>query len=255
MRKKAQSPPRKVVKAKGALPSPVVAPKRVVVPWYRRRTNQAGGALLLVLVIWFAVTVFGNIRDGREQKRREVRAVLQFERKVTLLNAPLAPILQTIQTSPDAFLQGDLPPEEFKAQANGWLEGFRKLYNGVKGTKAPAAVQGLVETRGLFAQSAVLYVDAAKAYVQAASVSVPEREAATSLARNLLSHAGAVASMGERQFQKLKNELQLNDPVAKLPPVPIPAEQAPLPAPVPAAPVPPGATPQAPAPAGPSPAP
>lgn len=243
MRKKKPPPPRKTVKAKGAIPTPVVAPKRVVLPWYKKRGNQVGVAFLSLLLILFLVNVFSDLKDSREKKRLEVRAVEQFERKVSLLNAPLNAVFQSIQPTTDGLVAGTVPVEDYRKAADIWLQEFRKLYVGIKDSKVPSDLESLVEAKALYSQGALIYVDAAKVYIQAAAAAGPDREAALTLAENLLTHAGAVASMGEREFQRLKNDLELNDPVVELPEALIPEEEAPLPpaAPVPVDPAAPGA--------------
>lgn len=237
MSRKEQAPQRKVVKARGAIPAPVTAPKRVHVPWYRKRPYQAGLAFLLILVVLFVYNIYSDLSDDRERKRLEVRSVEQFERKLQLLNAPLTEVFQSLQTAPDAFLQGALPQEEYSAQANGWLEEFRKLYTGIKEAQVPPELEGLVQAKALYAQGAVIYVDAAKVYIQATALTGEDRQAAIALGRNLLSHGGAVATEGERAFLTLKEELELNESELILPEPQIPEEQAPAPAAPPVPPV------------------
>lgn len=234
MRKKVTPTPRKTIKARGALPAPVVSPKRVVLPWYKKRGNQAGIAFLALLLTLFLFNVFSDLSDSREKKRLEVRAVKQFERKVSLLNAPLGAVFQSIKPATDGLVAGTVPVEEYRKAANVWLEEFRKLYTGIKGTKVPADLEGLVEARALYSQGALIYLDAAKVLIQAAAVPGAEREATKKLGESLLAHAEAVATMGEREFQRLKNRLELNDPVVRLPKAPIPEEEVPLPAAAPA---------------------
>lgn len=242
MTKKAAPPPRKTIRARGAIPAPVVAPKRVLIPWYKKRGSQAGLAFLALLLVLFLVNVISDLSDSREKKRLEVRAVEQFERKVALLNAPLGAVFQSLKPATDALKAGTLPPEEYKKLAKGWVEEFRKLYTGIKGTKVPADLEGLLEAKALYAQGSLLLVDAAKILAQASG---PERDAAFTLAQNLLSHAGAVTTMGEREFQRLKNELELNDPTVDLPEALIPEEEAPVPPAAPPVPPPDPAAPPA----------
>jgi len=219
------------MKARGALPAPVVAPRRVNLPWYKRPKVQLGIAFAVVFLGVFLFNVVKDIREGSDEKKLQVRSIEQFERRLQLLNAPLAAVYQALQTSPDQFLAGSLSLDDYRTQAEGWVEEFRKLYTGIREAEVREDLEPLVEAKALFSQGSVVLLDAAKAYLQAASVEGAPRQELIDLGRNLLSHGGAVVNMGEIQIQRVKNEFDLNDPPAELPAPVIPEEAAPPPQP------------------------
>jgi hypothetical protein len=231
MPKKDPASTRKPIKARGALPAPVVAPRRLNLPWYKRRNVQLGVAFAVIFLGVFLFNVVKDLREGSSDKRLQARSIEQFERKLQLLNAPLGAVYQAIQASPDQLLAGTLSVDEYRKQAEGWLEEFRKLYSGIKSAEVREDVESLLEAKALFTQGAVVLVDAAKAHLQAASLEGAAREESIKLGRNLLAHGSAVINMGERQIQKVKNEFDLNDPPAELPAPVIPEEEAPPPQP------------------------
>ena len=214
------------MKARGALPAPVVAPRRVNLAWYRRRNVQLGIAFAVIFLGVFLFNVVKDIREGSGDKRLQVRSIEQFERRLQLLNAPLAAVYQALQTSPDQFLAGSLSVDDYRTQAEGWVEEFRKLYTGIKDAEVREDLEPLVESRALFSQGAVVLLDAAKAHLQAASVEGDPRQELINLGRSLLIHGSAVINMGERQIQRVKNDFDLNDPPAELPAPVVPDEEA-----------------------------
>jgi hypothetical protein len=250
MPKKEQASSRKPVKARGALPAPVTAPKRVEVTWYKRRQFQVAIVFGAIFLAVLAFNVIRDLREGSREEKLQVRSIQQFERKLQLLNAPLTEVYQSLQTSTEQFVAGTVAAEEYRRQADGWVEEFRKLYVGIKETEVRAGLDSLLEAKALFTQGAVVLLDGAKIFQQASSTEGPAREASISLGRNLLAHGGAIIGMGERRIQEAKNDFDLNDPPAELPEPVIPEEEAPVPAPTaldPGAVPPPAADPTAPA--------
>ena len=227
MPKKDSAPPRKTVKARGALPAPVVTPKRQEIPWYKRRTVQLGIAFAVVFIGVLAFNVIKDLREGARERRLDERSIEQFERQLTLLNAPLQGVYERIQTGVDQLTAGQLPPEEYRTQAEGWVGEFRTLYNGIKEAEVRQELEPLVESKALFTQGSVILVDAAKAYAQAGAVEGPARETALNLGRYLLNHGSAVIAMAEREIQRLKNERGLNDPEVAIPEPILPEEEPP----------------------------
>ena len=242
MPKKDPASTRKPIKARGALPAPVVAPRRTNLPWYKRRNVQLGIAFGVIFLGVFLFNVVKDLREGEGDERLQIRSIEQFERKLQLLNAPLGGVYEAMQTSPDQFLAGTLPVDDYRKQAEGWVEEFRKLYTGIKTAEIREDLEPLLEAKALFSQGSVLLLDAAKAHLSAASVEGPPRDESIKLGRNLLTHGSSVINMGERQIQKVKNDFDLNNPPVELPAPVIPEEEAqPPPAPVPETPASPDA--------------
>ena len=239
-----QATQRRPIKARGALPTPRTAPQRVTRAWYKRPGYRVVGAALLIILVAGGVAIVLNIRESSRIRNRDVQAVRQFERKVQLLQTPATSIFQAMNQAPSEFLAGTMPPEEFRSQAEGWIEEFRKLNAGLKSGALGTPLETLEEARGLYVQGTMFYIDAAKSFALASRFSAaPDREEAIKLGRNLLAHGAAVVGMGERQMQKLRDRFGLNPETGTPPqevPVQLPEEEAAL---APPAAAPPGAAP------------
>lgn len=235
-----QTTQRRPVKARGTLPTPRTAPPRVTRVWYKRRGYQLVGAALLLTIIAVGVTTVLNIRESSRLRARDVRAVRQFDRKVQLLQTPASSIFESMNQAPADFLAGTMPAEEYRTQAESWIEEFRKLNTGLKSGPLGSPLATLEEARALYVQGTVIYIDAAKSFALASRLSAPDREEAIKQGRNLLYHGSTVLGMGERQMQKLRNRFGLNEEEAKgtpprQMPVQLPEEElAPAPPPPPA---------------------
>jgi hypothetical protein len=256
MAKTTKTPPRKTVKARGALPSPRVAPQRDTTPWHGKIGPRIGMALAAIALIAFIVVTILNARERAEARRQDVRAVEQFERRVADLNSKIEPVLQGLSQAPGAFLAGALPVEEYRTQAESWVTTFRDLNQGIKNLEADPEIEGLVEAKAHYVQGTMIYLDAAKIFVAAAAITDPaEREKTTVLGRNTFLHGTYIYAFGDRDITKLKNEYELNDPPVDPQPPTLPEEEIeiqPPPAPEappadPAAPAEPPAAPPAPA--------
>ena len=208
---------------------PVIAPKRTQTVWYKRPKVQAAVAFAVIFLGILLFNIFKDLSESRNQRRLEVRSIEQFERKLQLFNAPLEGIYSAISSSPEQLIAGTLSVDDYRKQAEGWVAEFRKLYTGIKDTEVRQELDELVAAKGSFAQGAVILVDGTKSLLNAASVEGDARQAAITLGRNLLTHGGAVISMGERQMGELKNEFELNDPPVDLPAPIVPEEEAPPP--------------------------
>lgn len=233
MSKSKHPPPRKTVKAKGALPAPIIAPVREHVPWYKRPKSLAIVAALLVFLIGFGIKTGMDLAESADERERRTRTLGQFERRIQLLNAELPQVFEQISDSPGAYLAGALAEDEFQQQADAWVESFRELHQGIRNTEVPEDMERLIEAKGLFLYSALIYTDAAKTFALAPSIQQEgAREEALVLARNELIHGSAILSMAERRFVDAKNELGV-DERQDLPGVHLPDEEAPPPPPIP----------------------
>ncbi len=234
MAKTKQPPPRKTVKARGSLPAPRVAPQRDTTPWHRKTKFRVLMAVVGLLVLALAVKLVLDARQRADDRRADVRAIEQFERKVQDLNLETQPVYQSIGQGAGAFLAGTLPAAEFRTQAEGWVQSFRDLNRGIRDIPVPTDLERLQEAKASYVQATTIYIDAAKMFVAAADISDPAaRERATVLARNTLIHGSSVSGMGDRAMTRLKNEYGVNDPPAELPVADLPEEEISVPPPPP----------------------
>lgn len=235
-----QPPARKPVKARGALPSPRVAPHRDTTPWHGKTRIRILLALVALALIAFIVNAVMDARDRAADRRREARSVEQFERRVMDLNQKNSAIYEQLSQVPGAFLAGALPVEEYRKATEGWITSFRELNQGIRNLEAPNDLEGLVDAKASYVQGTILYLDAAKVFLAAAAITDPaEREKATVLGRNLFLHGASVYAEGDRSITVMKNEYELNDPPSPVPAPAQPEEEVQLPPPpaAPAAPV------------------
>ncbi|MEX0791109.1 MAG: hypothetical protein WD178_10075 [Actinomycetota bacterium] len=236
MAKTKQPPARKPIKARGALPSPRVAPQRDNTPWHGKIGPRIAMAVAALAVLAFIVNAIMDARDRAEARQADGRAVEQFERRVLDLNSKIGDVYEGLGQAPGALLAGVLPVEEYRTQADGWVTSFRELNQSIRNLEIPPDPEGLHEAKAHYVQGTVIYLDAAKVFLTAAAVEDPaERERIAVLGRNLFLHGAGVYSMGDRVITEMKNELELNDPPQPLPAPALPEEEVPLPAP-PAAP-------------------
>ncbi|MDQ4149940.1 MAG: hypothetical protein M3164_08150 [Actinomycetota bacterium] len=245
-----ESTPRKRVKARGSLPAPKVAPTREVKPWYRRRGYQVIAVALVLLLVALGVNLWLNQRAQAEARQRDIRAIRQFERKLELLQGSMTNLFGPISEVPASFLAGTLPPDQYRAQAEGWEEQFTQLYTSLRSGPLGSGLDLLEEARALYVQGTAIFVDAAKLYALAARLPDPaDRQQAVVNARTLISHGSAVLDTGARQLQKLRIRYDLTtDPAdERLSPVHLPELEV---APIPASPAEPAPTSPSPAPGG-----
>lgn len=196
-------------------------------------------ALAALAVLAFIFNAIMDARDRAEERRRDARAVEQFERRVLDLNTKMGSVYEGLSQVPGAFLAGATPVEEYRTQAEGWITSFRELNQSIRNVEIPADSEGLQEAKAHFVQGTVIYLDAAKVFLTAAAVEDPaERERITVLGRNLFLHGTSVYAMGDRVITEMKNDLELNDPPQPPPAPGMPEEEIQLPAPPPAPPAP-----------------
>ncbi|HVL51747.1 MAG TPA: hypothetical protein VM754_09655 [Actinomycetota bacterium] len=235
MAKTKQPAPRKPVKARGSLPSPRVAPERDTTPWYKKTKFRILIGLLALIVLAVVINIVLDARERGADRRRDARAIGQFERRVQDLNLNIEPVYEGLGQSPGAFLAGELPQSEFRAQAEGWVQNFRDLNQGMRNLEVPFHLEGLQEAKASYVQATTIYVDAAKIFLLAADIADLEaREEAAVLARNTFLHGVAVYGMGDRSLTRIKNEYDLNDPEAQLPAPSLPEEEVQVQPPPPA---------------------
>lgn len=245
MAKIKQPPARKPVKARGALPSPRVAPQRDNTPWHGKTGVRIVMALVALALVAFIVNLIMDARERAADRRQEARAVEQFERTVVNLNTKSSAVYEQLSQVPGAFLAGALPVEEYRKATEGWVTSFRELNQGIRNLGTPEDFDRLTDAKAHYVQGTTIYIDAAKVFAAAAAITDPaEREKAAVLGRNLFLHATSVYAEGDRVVAEMKNEYEINDPPSPVPAPALPEEEVQLP--------PPPAAPQAPVgPAGP----
>lgn len=201
---KSSSSSRAPVKVRGSLRAPVQAPHRNMTPLHKRRSTLIIGAVVLLsliaLVIW-------AIMQNRSEARAIEREIDKFDRSLSVKFEGPASVTEEISTSPDAFQQGEITAEEFKAQAEGWLTIYRTLHAELREMETPAQVE---DARALLVQGTAVALDAIKSFLLATEL--PEgdgRAKAITQGRSILDHSQAVLFMGRRSLELTKVEFGL----------------------------------------------
>lgn len=225
------APPRKPIKARGALPTPKTSPVRVQRRWYHRRELQSIGVVIVLIAIVLITRAVLDWREDRAEHKQQVRQVRAFERKLQLLLLPNGDLLQAINRAPGELQAGTLPPEEFIKQTEVWLEKFRALDLALRERKVPPTFKSLVEARAMLVQGSVVYIDAVKQFQAAAAIADPAiRAKVLKEAQSTIIHATSIFGNGQRAIAALRVRLGLDKQDANNPllqPIQLPLEIAP----------------------------
>lgn len=226
---------RRPVKARGSIPAPKVAPARTRIPWYRRRAILIVGGVLVAGLIALIVL---NILGRRSERRELEEQIARFERRYSTLQLSGANVGQEMNTSPGEFQAGQLSPEAFAEQIEGWLEHLRRVDESIRSATVP---NELTEARAQLINGNLLLIDATKGFQQAITATDPVvRDQLINSARTLLTHAASVLQLGQRELLKTKQRLgfaSTEEETALQTPPQLPSEEvAPQPPPQPTAP-------------------
>jgi len=222
---------RKPMKARGALPSPKISPKRVSRKWYHRRDYQAMAVVIFLIAAVLATRAVLDWREDRADRKQQVRQVRSFERKTQLLQAPMKEVFEAINKAPAELQAGTFPPEEFTKQTEVWLEKFRALDLGLRERQVPPTFKSLVEARAMLVQGTVVYIDAIKQFQAAAALTDPAARAKViKEAQSTFSHGTSIFGNGQRALAALRVRLGIdksdpNNPL--LGPIQLPPEVLP----------------------------
>ncbi|MFN2609411.1 MAG: hypothetical protein ABR507_00815 [Actinomycetota bacterium] len=231
-----KAPTRKPIKARGALPTPKVAPKRVRRKWYQRRETQMFGAVLVLVLLGVGLKVFTDVRKSTRSQADQVKATKRFDNKVTLAQTGMQDVFSGINSAPQDFKSGKMSADDFKKQTTIWLEKLRTLDAKLR-EPVPAVPAELQEAQAHFVDGTLIYIDAVKSFqIAGAAPDTATRDAAIQQGSNLISHGTAVYGLAQRLMQKLKLSLGIvkrsattSDPLTG--PIQLPQEEAPPPQP------------------------
>jgi uncharacterized protein HemX len=231
-----KAPPRKPVKARGALPTPRVAPKRVRRKWYQFREAQIFGAILVLVLIGVGLKIFSDVRKEAKAHDQKVTAVKRFTNKVQLAQTGMQDIFSAINQAPQDLKDGKMTPEDFKKQTDVWLEKLRGLDTKLR-QPVPATPSQLQEAQAQFVDGTLVYIDAVKSYALAASLTdTTLRDNAIQQGNNLITHGTSIYGLAQRTIEKLRLSLGItkkssttNNPLTG--PIQLPSEEAPPPQP------------------------
>ena len=224
--------PKKPIKAKGRLPAPRVAPRRVRRPIHRRRGPQILAGLILVTLVGLGINEFLDSRQAAETKRAERRSVRQFDNNLTILLGPVETAVPEMSSFPGQMASGQIDPAAFTAKTEEWLKALRAMTAGLAEEEPPKT---LLESRALFHTGATLYIDVAKMLQFGASSEPSVRDAQFSQARHVMNRAASVMGLGKRELEIGKRRYGLGDPTNQRlfieQPIPLLQEEVPPPAP------------------------
>jgi hypothetical protein len=216
---------RRPVKARGSLPAPKVAPRRVRLPLYKRRPVQIAAGVVLLVLLLIGFLQFRKAGQRAEAKRNEKSAVRRFDSSIKLIENTVTTPGSEMSTIPEQFNGGQIDATAFKTKTDEWLKAFRDASKKLSERDAPP---GLEETRALLYQGVVGYIDAVKVFQIAAAADGELRKKGIDEGRNLTDHAAKLFGLGKRELIKQKKRVGLQDPNERLfldQPIPLPAEE------------------------------
>ena len=231
-------PPRKTIKARGALPAPPrVAPNRVFVPWYARRSVQLLLGLVALLAVGLIVKAVKGSIDRKDQRESDLRSVRQFQRAFQNLQqtSGVATAEQELNQVPVLFQTGTVTPADYSKSIEGWLKAYRDLETGLRARKVPSRLPNVEEARAILVDGTHVYLDSIKSFQLSASLTDPAlRDKAIQQGYNLLSHAKSVFGKGQRMLQREERRLGAESDVGGSPnpllqPPTLDVEEAPIP--------------------------
>lgn len=226
--KKKTEPTRRPVKARGALPAPRVAPRRVRVPVHRRRPVQVVALLLVLILAGITFQQVSNARDESAARAAEKRAVRRFDTSVKVLESPITKAVGEMSQFPEQFRTGATDATTFRAKTDEWLKTFRET---AASLAEKTVDESLEESRALFHSGTVLFIDAAKVFQAAAGeTDVSQRDNLLNEGRNLTDHAGKIFGLGKRSLIIEKTRVGIpDDEKAQFvdQPIPLPQEDVP----------------------------
>ena len=195
-----RSPPRRPVKAKGTIPAPKVTPRRTRRVWYKQRQVQIVGGIVLLALLGFGVQQFFAWRSRSKAAETERRAVTTFFNALQILQTDREESLRAMAVSPDAFKNGQITAEDYKAQAQKWLSFFQRMASELRSQSPPAS---LLDVRARFVESTVIYIDAVRTFQMAAQATdVAVRDQAILLGQREAAHAGTIFENAVVALQK-----------------------------------------------------
>ena len=216
---------RRPVKARGSLPAPRVAPRRVRLPIYKRRPVQIVGGVVLLILLLIGFLQFRKAQQRAEARRNEKSAVRRFDSSIKLIETSIQTPRSEMSTVPEQFNGGQMDANAFKAKTDEWLKALRDASKKLSEKDPPS---GLEETRALLYQGVIGYIDATKTFQIAAAAEGELRKKGVDEGRNLTDHAAKLFGLGKRELIKQKKRVGLQDPDARLfldQPIPLPAEE------------------------------
>lgn len=201
-------PSRPPVRAKSALPSPRVTPKRRAhVPWHQRRPVRIlagiGALVVLGLIVLYGLRFWHHHQTTQHNKT----AVKKFDAQLQQDFNPLSDVFSQATSSPEAFLAGSLPQAQYVSQTAQWLSAFQGLEHKLVAASPPAP---MVKARALIDQGVVVFTDAIRLYQLAGTTAdAATRAALIQQGNNTLAHAEAVFANGVQEEAQVVHAYRL----------------------------------------------
>jgi len=226
--KSKSTPSRPPLKAKSSLPAPRVAPKRVHVPWYRRRPLQILLGLVVLLAAFIVISTGLRTWHRHQATMRAKKGVQAFDAMYKSAITPLGNFLTQVNNTPQQFAGGLMPQATYVSQTAQWLATFRALSGQLSSASPPHAIQG---ARGLLLQGTAVFIDGIKVFQAAgATTDTTQRKDLVDLGRTIIFHATSVFKNATVEEAKVVAafHLQIGAPPSALLELPdAPAEVAP----------------------------
>ena len=199
------APPRKPVRARGALPVPKSAPKRSRSAWYMLPGYQLVAIAVGIALIGTFLKVGGDWLHSRKDRQANTQAVRKFDQKYQLAKAPASQILPGLAGISGDIKSGKLTAADLKKQTDGWLAELRKLDTSLRSATIPPTLPELDEVRAALVQGNVVGIDAVKGIqLAAANADAGAKEQALKLVLNVAGHSQNITTAAEAKLAALK---------------------------------------------------
>jgi len=229
------APPRKPVRARGAIPVPKSSPPRSRSAWYRRSGYQLIAIAVGIALIGTFLKVGGDFLHSRKEQKINSKAVRKFDQAYQLAKAPLVDILSSLATVPANVASGKLSAPDLKKQSDTWLTEFRKLDSTLRSATVSPGPPELDEVRALLVQGNIVLIDSVKDLQLGASASdIGVRDQALKAGLNIAAHGQNILATGENKLTDLKVRFGIGKRPQTTPagisspqPIQLPSEEAP----------------------------
>lgn len=207
MSPKKTTPSRPPIKAKSSLPAPRTSERRVRIPWYRHRTIQAIGAVILLAIVVLVVWRVHRYWHHHTITSHNKAAVKTYNDALQSELTPLENMVSQAQNSPENFINGAMSQPDYATQTAQWLTTVETLRGQIINAQTPDPVKN---ASGILVQSMDIFVDAIKDFQLAGTTT--DKAAAKTLVQNgtnEVAHGEAVLEDGLTTEESVVNDYHL----------------------------------------------
>lgn len=190
-------PARPPARVKSSLPAPRVAPRRVHIPWRRRRSVQVLAGIVVLIVAAIAIRSAHRAWHHHTVTMHTKTAVKIYDGHLQTQLSPLNTFLSQAVNTPPNYLSGSVSQTAYVSQTVQWMTTVQKLRTQVFNSNPPTILK---KARSELVQGADLMIDSVNQFQLASTTTdANQRAALVQSATNTLGHAEAVLSDGAQE--------------------------------------------------------